>query len=76
MSLIDIATNNELRLALLAGVAASSYYLCANVGTAYFGIIPAILDPKSPLPVSSRLTLWKDYYDLGKVSLANLIHLC
>ncbi|KAJ6529156.1 hypothetical protein DFH09DRAFT_1327394 [Mycena vulgaris] len=54
-------------LALATGLLASSYFAFANIGTAYFGVMPATARGKTPLPVAARLALWKSFYDVAKI---------
>ncbi|KAJ6529160.1 hypothetical protein DFH09DRAFT_1327398 [Mycena vulgaris] len=54
-------------LALATGLLTSSYFAFANIGTAYFGLMPATAREKTPLPVAARLVLWKSFYDVAKI---------
>lgn len=54
-------------LALLTGLVSSSYFTYANLGCAFFGIMPATARGKTTLPVVERLALWEYNYELGKV---------
>ncbi|KAF8185013.1 hypothetical protein K438DRAFT_1597965, partial [Mycena galopus ATCC 62051] len=53
-------------LALIVGLASSSYFTFANIGASYFGIMPAIARGQSTLPVADRLVLWAHFYDVAK----------
>jgi len=53
-------------LALVTGLISSSYFTFANIGAAYFGIMPATARGQTTLPVADRLALWAYFFDVAK----------
>jgi hypothetical protein len=71
MSLVQILSNKLVGNPLLitTGVISSSYFICGNLGAAYFGIVPAIRDAHgADLTVATKVELWKWYFDRAKVT--------
>lgn len=69
MSLLEIASNPNLRLALISGIATSSYAFLSTLGASYFGIVPAIQHPDiSEWTSATKIDLFKFYFDIAKVS--------
>jgi hypothetical protein len=62
--------SNPVHVALIAGVASSSYFFFANLGSFNFGIVPAIKEVN--LPVGKKVALWRWFYDRGKVYIFSL----
>ncbi|KAJ7135833.1 hypothetical protein C8R44DRAFT_848645 [Mycena epipterygia] len=60
-------------LALVTGLAASSYFTFANIGAAYFGVMPATARGVTVLPVRERLALWEFSVEVGKLHMASSI---
>lgn len=59
---------------MFVGVVSSSYFICANIGAAHFGVVPAILDPNGvDLPVVTQVALWKWYFDRAKFHLVTAV---
>ncbi|KAJ7135827.1 hypothetical protein C8R44DRAFT_769114 [Mycena epipterygia] len=58
-------------LALVTGLVSSSYFTFANIGVAYFGVMPATARGNTTLPVRERLTLWSYFYDVAKLHMAS-----
>lgn len=77
MSQLAVFTQlNPLQLSLLTGVISSSYFICGNLGAAFFGIVPAIQDEgelEVKLPIETKVALWKFFYDRAKVSTVMLV---
>ncbi|KAF8213869.1 hypothetical protein K438DRAFT_1802412 [Mycena galopus ATCC 62051] len=57
-------------IALVTGLVSSSYFTFGNLGTFYFGVMPATERGQSTLPVADRLALWSSYYAIAKVHMA------
>ncbi|KAJ7135820.1 hypothetical protein C8R44DRAFT_976602 [Mycena epipterygia] len=58
-------------LALVTGLVSSSYFTFANIGVAYFGVMPATARGNTTLPVKDRLTLWSYFYDIAKLHMGS-----
>jgi hypothetical protein len=72
MSLVQILSNklvgNPVLTGITTGVISSSYFICGNLGAAYFGIVPAIRDAHGvDLTVATKVELWKWCFDRAKV---------
>ncbi|KAJ7445827.1 hypothetical protein B0H11DRAFT_2249377 [Mycena galericulata] len=52
---------NPGHLALVVGLASSSYFTFGNIGCAYFGVMPATARRQTSLPVVERLALWDHF---------------
>ncbi|KAJ7168066.1 hypothetical protein C8R43DRAFT_982978 [Mycena crocata] len=57
-------------LALVTGLVSSSYFAFANIGGAFFGVMPATARGNTALPTKDRLALWHFAYEIGKVHMA------
>ncbi|KAJ7043324.1 hypothetical protein C8F04DRAFT_1251467 [Mycena alexandri] len=53
-------------IALVVGLAASSYYAFGNVFGAYMGIMPATARGQTKIPAVDRLALWDYSYQVAK----------
>ncbi|KAJ7684772.1 hypothetical protein DFH06DRAFT_1156598 [Mycena polygramma] len=57
-------------IALVAGLVSSSYFTFANIGAAYFGVVPVTARGQTTLSVADRLALWEKFYGIAKVHMA------
>lgn len=59
--------SSPLKIALLTGLASSSYTLFGNLGCTTLGILPWVLDRSSSLTPRQRLEGWKRFFDAASV---------
>ncbi|KAJ6547192.1 hypothetical protein B0H19DRAFT_1164396 [Mycena capillaripes] len=57
-------------IALVTGLVSSSYFTFANIGAAYFGVMPVTARGQTTLPVADRLALWEAFYSVAKIHMA------
>ncbi|KAJ6513789.1 hypothetical protein C8R47DRAFT_619377 [Mycena vitilis] len=57
-------------LALVAGLVSSSYFTFANLGAAYFGVVPVTAPGQTTLSVADRLASWEKFYGIAKMHMA------